>query len=100
MLWENDVRSKLLLRIKKRKSQMVPGERDLILKIMDMVVTDNTVVVSVMVTLVVAAVLGVPVPDQPVSNFPYKCSTRPTIHFRWQPIRWWRPRKLWRWSIR
>ena len=69
MLWENDARSKPLLRIKKRKSQMVPGERDLILKIMDMVVTDNTVVVSVMVTLVVAAVPGVPVPVQPVSNF-------------------------------
>lgn len=68
MLWEKDVRSKLLLKIKKRKSPMVPGARDLILKITDTVVMDNTVVVSVMVTLVVAAVLGVPVPDQLVSN--------------------------------
>ena len=100
MLWENDVRSKLLLRIKKRKSLMVPGARDLILKITDTVVMDNTVVVSVMVTLVVAAVLGVPGPDQLVSDSIYKYCTRSTLHFRWQPVWWWRPRKLWRWPIR
>ena len=65
------MRSKLLLRIKKRKSPMVPGERVHTLKIMDMAVMDNTVVVSVMVTLVVEVVLGVPVLDLLVSNSLY-----------------------------
>ena len=62
------MKSKPPLKTKKRKLPMVPGARVHTHKITDMAVMDNREVVLEMVTLVAAAVLGVPVPDLLVSN--------------------------------